>query len=75
MALRIIETATGPILVDDEPVPTSAGPTELELLAEALDMDADALRDRLRDEVQRRLRENGLAWHKLDVALEKRASA
>jgi hypothetical protein len=61
-------------LVDDDPTPTSRAPTELELLAEELGLDADTFRDHLRDEVQRRLREKGEACHKLDVALEKRTN-
>ncbi len=72
MALRIIETPSGPVLVDDDPTPTSVAPTELELLAEALGLDADSVRAHLRDEVQRRLRAKGAAWERLDRTIEGR---
>jgi hypothetical protein len=56
VALKVFETALGPILVDDE----QAAPTELELIAEELGVDPDTLRDRLRNEIQRRRRERGM---------------
>jgi hypothetical protein len=74
VALRIIETATGPILVDDEPVETPSSPTRLEALAAELGMDADSYRDLLRNEVQRRRRERGDAWNQLDETIAKRAN-
>ena len=56
MALRIVETSVGPVLVDDEhAVLEPPPPTRLELIAEELGVDPDTLRDRLRDEMQRRL--------------------
>jgi hypothetical protein len=74
VALRIVETAFGPVLIDDEHAgPTmSSAPTRLELLAVEIGLDADALRDRLRGEIQRRRRERGDAWKQLDETLEKR---
>jgi hypothetical protein len=76
VALRIIETPSGPVLVDDGP---AAGlgpppPTRLELIAEKLAVDPDEYRLWLEDEIQRRLRARGDAWKQLDETLEKRAS-
>jgi hypothetical protein len=73
VTLRIVETSTGPVLVDDdESVATSSAPTQLEELAEQLGVDADVFRARLREEVQRRRRERGVAWAQLDETLAKR---
>jgi hypothetical protein len=72
VALRIIESKFGAILVDDDP---AAAPSRLELLALELGVDPDTFRDRLRDEVQRRLREKGEAWEKLDRTIEKRENS
>ena len=73
MTLRIVETSTGPVLVDDdESVATSSTPTQLEELAEQLGVDADVFSARLREEVQRRRRERGVAWAQLDETLAKR---
>ena len=74
MALRIVETTHGSFLVDDEELTLSSGPTRLEALAVELGLDPDALRDRLRVEVQRRLRGRGDAWKQLDETIEKRAN-
>ena len=71
MALRIVESKFGAMLVDDDP---ALAPSRLELLALELDIDPDALRQRLRDEIQRRRREVGAAWEKLDNRLEKRGN-
>ena len=71
MALRIVESALGPFLVDDD---IATGPSRLELLALSLNLDPDTLRERLRAEVQERLRERGLAWEKLDRRVEKWAT-
>ena len=53
MALRIVETAFGPFLIDEENT-RQGPPTRLELLAEELGVDADTYRDLLRDEIERR---------------------
>lgn len=71
VTLRVVESKFGAILVDDDP---ATAPSRLELLALELDIDPDALRERLRGEVQERLRARGLAWEKLDTRLEKRAN-
>jgi hypothetical protein len=73
VALRIIETPSGPVLVDDElaglgPPP----PTRLELIAEELGIAPDEYRAWLGAEVQRRLRERGEAWDVLDTTLRTR---
>jgi hypothetical protein len=47
-------------------------PTRLELLASRLDVDSAELRRWLQAEVQRRRRERGEAWEKLDRVLEMR---
>lgn len=49
-------------------------PTELEVLATRMGIGDEELRELLRDEIQRRLRERGAAWEKLDNRLEKRSS-
>jgi hypothetical protein len=69
VALRIIESALGPFLIDDD---LAAAPSRLELLALELDIDPDALRERLRDEVQERLRQRGASWEGLENLIEKR---
>jgi hypothetical protein len=51
VALRIIETPSGPVLVDDADAGPEQPPTRLELIAEDLGVDADTYRDRLRDEI------------------------
>jgi hypothetical protein len=50
-------------------------PTELEVLATRMGIGDEELRELLRDEIQRRLRERGEAWEKLDRTLEKRANS
>lgn len=63
------------MLVDDELTDEATRPpppSRLELLALELRIEPGALRERLRGEVQRRLREKGLAWEKLDRVIEKR---
>lgn len=47
-------------------------PTRLEILATRMGIDDETFRQLLRDEVQRRLRERGEAWDKLDRTLEMR---
>ena len=74
MALRILETATGPILVDDEQAASTPTKTRLEALAAEIGMDAETYRELLRDEIQRRRRGRAHAWKQLDETLEKRAS-
>jgi hypothetical protein len=71
VALRIVETSLGPILVDDENDAQRGAPTRLELLADELGVDTDTYRDLLRDEIARRRREVGAAWERLDNRLEK----
>jgi hypothetical protein len=71
--LKILETPSGPVLVDDDV--QDGPPTELQMLpARARRAEDDELRQRLRDEIQRRLREKGEAWEKLDRTIEKRAN-
>jgi len=72
VTLRIVETALGPILIDDENDAQRGAPSRLELLADELGVDADTYRDRLRDEIQRRRREVGAAWEGLDRTLQNR---
>lgn len=48
------------------------GPTKLEILAARAGLDDEELRLLLEREVQRRRREVGESWDKLDVTLEKR---
>jgi hypothetical protein len=50
-------------------------PSSLEQLATRLGIDDEQLRELLRDEIQRRLRERGEAWEKLDRVLDKRVAA
>jgi hypothetical protein len=50
----------------------SAGASELELLALLWDMEPDELRGLLRAEIQRRRREVGDSWKKLDETLDGR---
>jgi hypothetical protein len=47
-------------------------PTELEQLAVRLGISDEELRMSLREQIQRRRREVGAAWEKLDSTLEKR---
>jgi hypothetical protein len=49
-------------------------PTRLEVLATRLGIGDEELRELLRDEIQRRLRERGDAWKQVDETLEKRAN-
>ena len=58
VALRIVESALGPFLVDDD---IATGPSRLELLALSLNLDPDTLRELLRAEIQERRRERSLA--------------
>ena len=50
-------------------------PTRLEVLAARMGIDDEELRQLLHDEVQRRRRERGGAWERLDHMLDKRESA
>jgi hypothetical protein len=47
-------------------------PSELEVMARRAGVGDEELRELLRDEIQRRLRERGEAWERLDNRLEKR---
>jgi hypothetical protein len=47
--------------------------TRLEVIAQRMGIDDEELRQLLRDAIQRRLRERGEAWEKLDRVLEMRA--
>jgi len=49
-------------------------PTELEQMASRLGIDDDEFRALIHDAIQRRLREKGEAWDKLDRTLEMRAN-
>jgi len=71
VALRIVETALGPILIDENDAQRGA-PTRLEVLAEELGVDAGTYRGLLRDEIKRRRREVGAAWEGLDRTLQHR---
>ena len=48
--------------------------TRLEELAVTYGIAPDLLRERLRDEIQHRLREKGAAWEAFDRTLERRAN-